>query len=200
MHCKRIFHPFLLSSRWSGAIEGSGRADHKRMVLISSGLLAFILYLLLAPSPSYAQFATSFNGYLKNLGIRSNSFLTSDPYYLNISRGRVIGRVNANSVVHAELWLDTELVTGSFLTSPDFQLGNALERATLLDLNWTISSSAQHQLRQSLFRAHVSLYLDNFQLTAGRQRIAWGTGFVWNPTDILNPVNPTNIERDEKVG
>ena len=200
MHCKRIVHPFLLSSRWSGAIEGSGRAGDAGIASISKVLLALVFLFFLAPSPSFAQFATSFNGYAKNLGIRSSSFLTSDPYYLNITRGRLIGRASVNSVVHAELWLDTELVTGSFLTSADFQLGNALERATFLDLDWMISSSAQHQLRQSLFRAHVSLYLDNFQLTAGRQRIAWGTGFVWNPTDILNPVNPTNIERDEKVG
>jgi len=200
MYCDCFFQPVLLSSRWSGAIEGSGRVEARRLAKFLGRLLAIGLLLALGPSPSFAQVETSFNGYAKNLGIRSNSFLTSDPYYLNISRGRVIGRMGVNSVVHAELWLDTELVTGSFLTSADFQLGNALERATLLDLDWMISSSDQHQLRQSLFRAHVSLYLDTFQLTAGRQRIAWGTGFVWNPTDILNPVNPTNIERDEKIG
>ncbi|MDX1741774.1 MAG: hypothetical protein R3178_10785, partial [Rhodothermales bacterium] len=34
----------------------------------------------------------------------------------------------------------------------------------------------------------------------GRQRIAWGTGFAWNPTDLLNPYNPAAIELDEKAG
>ena len=160
----------------------------------------FICYLLFLTHAAFAQVETSFNGYAKNLGIRSNSFLTSDAYYLNISRVRTVGQLDANSILFAEVWLDTELITGSFLSSPDFQLGNAIERTTLLDLNWSVSSNSRHQLRQSLFRASVSLYLDTFQLTAGRQRIAWGTGFVWNPTDILNPVNPTTIERDENAG
>ena len=159
-----------------------------------------ICTLLCSPPKANAQVETSFSGYAKNLGIRSNSFLSSDPYYLNISRVRTVGRVNVNAAIHAELWLDTELLTGSFVRTFDFQLANAMERTGLLDLDWTLSSGSTHQLQQSLFRAHASLYLDNFQLTVGRQRIAWGTGFVWNPTDILNPVSPTTIERDEKFG
>ena len=163
-------------------------------------LFWFIILLLCANSGAHAQVEGSFSGYAKNLGIRSNSFLASAPYYLNISRVRTVGRVDVNTVVHGELWLDTELLTGSFLQTADFQLGNSLERTSYLDLDWMISSDSHHQLRQSFFRAHVSLYLDQFQFTAGRQRIAWGTGFVWNPTDILNPVSPTTIERDEKFG
>ena len=160
----------------------------------------WFLVLFLPVLSAHGQVEGSFSGYAKNLGIRSSSFLSSDSYYLNLSRVRTVGRVDVNSVVYAELWLDTELLSGSFLQTVDFQLGNSLEPTSLLDLDWTISSNSNYQLRQSFFRANVSLYLDNFQLTAGRQRVVWGTGFVWNPTDILNPVNPTTIERDELSG
>src|SRR5207253_1761816 len=34
----------------------------------------------------------------------------------------------------------------------------------------------------------------------GRQRVAWGTGKFWNPTDVLNPYQPTSVERDERRG
>ena len=34
----------------------------------------------------------------------------------------------------------------------------------------------------------------------GRQRIAWGTGRVWNPTDRFNPINPAAYDRVEKDG
>ena len=163
-------------------------------------LYLIIFCFLFIPPSVCAQVETSFNGYVKNLGIRSSSFLTTSPYYLNISRARAIGRLDINTILHSEIWLDTELITGSFLRTADFQLSGAVERPTLLDLGWTLSSNSGHQLRQSLFRAHVSLYLDHLQITAGRQRIAWGTGFIWNPTDILNPVNPTTIERDEEGG
>ena len=79
-------------------------------------------------------------------------------------------------------------------------MSQGLERTTLLDLDWTVNSNGNHVLRQSFFRANISLYTDALQLTAGRQRIAWGTGFVWNPTDLLHPINPTSIERDEESG
>jgi hypothetical protein len=34
----------------------------------------------------------------------------------------------------------------------------------------------------------------------GRQRIAWGTGRFWSPLDILNPVDPVALEREERPG
>jgi hypothetical protein len=34
----------------------------------------------------------------------------------------------------------------------------------------------------------------------GRQRIAWGTGRFFSPLDLLNPVSPVSIEREERLG
>jgi hypothetical protein len=36
-------------------------------------------------------------------------------------------------------------------------------------------------------RAYVKFYLPLADVTAGRQRIAWGAGYIWNPTDAFNP-------------
>ncbi len=38
------------------------------------------------------------------------------------------------------------------------------------------------------------------ELTIGRQRIAWGTNLVWNPTDIFNPSSPLDFDNEEKPG
>jgi hypothetical protein len=38
------------------------------------------------------------------------------------------------------------------------------------------------------------------ELTLGRQRIAWGTNLVWNPTDIFNPSFPLDFDNEEKPG
>lgn len=38
------------------------------------------------------------------------------------------------------------------------------------------------------------------QLTAGRQRIAWGTCLVWNPIDLFNPASPFDFENEERPG
>ena len=34
---------------------------------------------------------------------------------------------------------------------------------------------------------YLKANLDFLSLTAGKQRIAWGTGYIWNPTDVFNP-------------
>lgn len=46
------------------------------------------------------------------------------------------------------------------------------------------------------------LYLDwnysSLQLSLGRQRIAWGTNWVWNPTDIFNPLSILDFDYEER--
>lgn len=46
------------------------------------------------------------------------------------------------------------------------------------------------------------LYLDwnykKLQLTLGRQRIAWGTSWVWNPIDIFNPLSVLDFDYEER--
>jgi hypothetical protein len=37
-------------------------------------------------------------------------------------------------------------------------------------------------------------------ITIGRQRISWGTGRIWNPTDLFNPINPASYDKIEKDG
>lgn len=41
---------------------------------------------------------------------------------------------------------------------------------------------------------------DNFEVTVGRQRIAWGTSWVWNPTDLFNPQSPLDFDYEELPG
>ncbi|NQU18423.1 MAG: hypothetical protein HQ564_10230 [Candidatus Saganbacteria bacterium] len=36
-------------------------------------------------------------------------------------------------------------------------------------------------------KAYIKTHLSQLSLTYGKQRIAWGTGYIWNPTDIFNP-------------
>ncbi|MEJ5305756.1 MAG: hypothetical protein WHV63_07390 [Ignavibacteria bacterium] len=40
--------------------------------------------------------------------------------------------------------------------------------------------------------------LKNFQISLGRQRIAWGTSWVWNITDIFNPLSILDFDYEER--
>jgi len=41
---------------------------------------------------------------------------------------------------------------------------------------------------------------DNYLLSAGRQRVPFGVGRIWNPIDIFNPIDSTSIETGEREG
>ncbi|HTY13401.1 MAG TPA: hypothetical protein VMD02_04355 [Candidatus Omnitrophota bacterium] len=46
-------------------------------------------------------------------------------------------------------------------------------------------------------RVYAKYRADRWSLTAGKQRIAWGTGYIWNPVDIFNPMVLSFAVRDE---
>lgn len=46
-------------------------------------------------------------------------------------------------------------------------------------------------------RLWLDLYFGDLQITTGRQRIAWGTSWVWNPTDIFNPLSVLDFDYEE---
>jgi hypothetical protein len=41
-------------------------------------------------------------------------------------------------------------------------------------------------------RALIKLYFGSFDLIFGKQQIAWGTGYAFNPTDTWNIKDPLN--------
>lgn len=144
--------------------------------------------------------AVHVSGYLKDLFIRSKSFFNQESYSFNIGRLRLKGSADVTGFLHSEVWLDNEVLVGNFLKTLDFRLSRQFERPTFVDLKKTVASRADYRIETSLFRAFATLYVRDTELTVGRQRIAWGTGFVWNPTDLLNPFNPAAIELEEKQG
>ncbi len=50
-----------------------------------------------------------------------------------------------------------------------------------------------------LDRALIKLYFDSADLVFGKQQIAWGTGYAFNPTDVWNIKDPLNAEA-AKIG
>jgi hypothetical protein len=46
-------------------------------------------------------------------------------------------------------------------------------------------------------RFYFDYYAGNLQTTIGRQRISWGTSWVWNPLDIFNPKSVLDFDHEE---
>ena len=49
-------------------------------------------------------------------------------------------------------------------------------------------------------RFYFDYYAEDLQATLGRQRIAWGTSWVWNPLDIFNPRSVLDFDYEELPG
>ena len=47
-------------------------------------------------------------------------------------------------------------------------------------------------------RLYLDYVQDKLEVTVGRQRIAWGTCWVWNPTDLFNPLQVLDFDYEER--
>jgi len=56
------------------------------------------------------------------------------------------------------------------------------------------------QAKASIYRAYVRYQGDKTLVVAGKQRIPFGVGRIWNPIDVFNPIDSTAIEPDEREG
>ncbi|MDX1429393.1 MAG: hypothetical protein R3282_03850, partial [Rhodothermales bacterium] len=176
----------------------SGATDRIFRLLRTASIASFFA---LTSGVSYAQDGPlQLRGYIKNLGLASSSVLEDRLRFLDITRLRLRGIAALSPHVRSEVWLDTEVLAGSFVGTAEFDIGRELERREWVDLDWQLASASNFVMKQRVFRAYVSAYTGSITATVGRQRVAWGTSFTWNPTDLLNPFNPAAIELGEKTG
>lgn len=95
---------------------------------------------------------------------------------------------------------DHELRIGGLVRDPAYQASKLLPGRTWVDASAWIDQRASSDWRHTLYRGWLQYDEGAIQLTIGRQRVAWGSGRFWNPTDRFNPISPIAIEQDQKLG
>lgn len=146
-----------------------------------------------------------FSGYLSNLLVRE-SFVggfgqltgRSSSLWLNLSRLRLRPRLE----VSAALWFQLEYeLDALYLNHPALFLPVPQKtRRQLVRAIWSPVRENRFQLTHFVDRAFLRVEGLSYRLTVGRQRIAWGSGRIWNPTDLFNPLNPAAFDRIERDG
>lgn len=143
--------------------------------------------------------ALAFSGYLKDVVVDTRSPIDGRPYYSSTARARLSVDATA-SIFRGHVDYDHEVIAGTYFRTKDYRAFGFQEPPTWLNMEQTISSGTTNLWRHRLYRGWVGVDLDGKIARFGRQRIAWGTGKLWNPTDVLNPYQPTSVEREERRG
>lgn len=70
----------------------------------------------------------------------------------------------------------------------------------LADFDRLIVDRGEFVLQHNLDLVAVKLILPRGEVVVGRQVLSWGTGRLWNPTDLLSPFAPTDVDREVRHG
>ena len=81
-----------------------------------------------------------------------------------------------------------------------FSTGPLNDDTSFLDLTKTIHENNDSLWYHRMDRFYFVLLLDWGSVSLGRQALTWGNGYVFNPMDLTNPFQPTDRERDYKIG
>ena len=68
------------------------------------------------------------------------------------------------------------------------------EYNSFLHLSRTAYQSEEVCYQQKIHRFYFKYSFENFIFSLGRQQVRFGSGRLWNPLDILNPVDPAALE------
>ncbi len=150
------------------------------------------------------------NGYIKELFV----FTKTDEYseYMftvnhdkkknliaNLNRIRLSPEFEYGDTLLMHVDYDNEIITGSYLKSKEFDLfWRHGDYNDLLDLSHEPHYSSDLYYRHKIHSAYMKLVISDLTLSLGRQQVRFGSGRLWNPLDILNPISPTEIEGPEE--
>ncbi|HUX05994.1 MAG TPA: hypothetical protein VMX35_01670 [Acidobacteriota bacterium] len=159
---------------------------------------ALAVLLLLPASPAQAQ-EWDLGGYLKSF-VTAGKTLFEETYYLLTHRFRLNAVVYPVPELELRAIIDNTALWGSYLDTEQYALGRPYEDASYVDMTIDPYESDNLRWRAGVHRLYFRYTNPKADVTVGRQRIAWGSGRIWNPTDLFNPTSPLTLEPAEKNG
>jgi hypothetical protein len=115
----------------------------------------------------------------------------------NLARIRLSPELNFSDVFIVHIDYDNEIIHGNYLGTSEFDLFWRMpydDYNDLFDLSKDVRYNEDYFYRTKIHRAYAKLALGDFTLTAGRQQVRFGSGRLWNPLDIMNPISPMSLE------
>lgn len=162
-----------------------------------NGMKAMFLMVMLFSAPSHAL---ELSGQYKNLLLTSETIIGANEHYvLDINRIRLGFSQNWQNI-QFELIYDNEFQFGSYLDSLQFRQFVEIDDTRYWKLQGNSVDKENIYATHELYRGTVQVTHNNFDIRIGRQQINWASTVIWNPLDRFNPLNPLQLERDERQG
>lgn len=139
------------------------------------------------------------SGYYKNLLLHSETW-AGERYTLDLNRLRLELKGKLGPTMRFDVQYDNEALIGSYLRTAQFQQQKNLPSQQYWSAQGSYADGSALYGVHRLYRAQFQLASGDTDLRIGRQRIAWGTGRFWSPLDLLNPISPVALEREERLG
>jgi len=179
-----------------------------------SAFLLLVFLLLCLPGRGLAQFGPpepTFRGYLKTLALAYRaprtalaSFITRGGrlYY---SRARIEGRMPLSGDLYLQAAAELEDLSGegggTLLLRSGGRGGPAWRPEWVLrDEQDLAEGQGPGRTRLFLDRCYLEAYSGPWTVTVGKQRVAWGSGQFWNPTDLFDPFGPLSLDAEDRPG
>lgn len=198
----------------AGAVELTRSDDGTRAVEVSGFLKPYAAWLLLPPDLVAAT------GELERALDEARALVPPDvgaqipdgvtlPEHVGTSSwtGRVQGQATFGGALALEAaWQGALVVSTSSAVSAGAPQVGALGAETveparrLIDVDAVVLEEGGVRLQHNLDRLLLRWQTPDFALTVGRQALSWGTGRLWNPTDLVSPFSPTDVDREVRRG
>ncbi len=158
----------------------------------------FVLLLLLAPLKAQD---VDLWGYGKYLGSHITDYLPGEEALVD---HQLHLRLNSRWYVSPRATLAMEWrvrafygdLTGKLPGFKDFVVSSY----ALADMAWTLADDGRLFAYAQMDRLYWDYAADDWQVTVGRQRVAWGTTLVWNVSDLYNPQSILDFDYEERPG
>ncbi len=154
------------------------------------------------------NFDFKINGYIYNLPViqkypeayseLTNAKSDEDYIYSNITKVRIRPSlyIGNNTEINAHYEINSMI---SNISVP-LSFGDDISNRQAVDLKTQPFSNDNVMINHFIDRLYVKQFFDFGEITAGRQRVSWGVGRIWQITDLFNPINPANFTQFEKEG
>ena len=145
--------------------------------------------------------AWALTGTLYNLYSDSRTVIPpAQEFNVDLTRVRLKQAGQPMAHLGLDVQYDNELLLGNYLSTAQYALLSRRPAVTSFDLSHEYVARGNIVARHQLYRATLAWTGSVTDVRVGRQRVALGTGQFWSPLDLLNPLDPTRLERDYRTG